>query len=120
MEPVVLALASNESYFPGLYCAIASALGYLDPKREVDVKVLDGGLSRSSLDTLSKLVGRMGKHTRLDFVTVDPSIFGNATLGPGPIAHGLLPDIATTLAGRPAFDLSRLRRSGISRSFTAF
>ena len=66
MKPVVLTLASNESYFPGLYCAIASALGYLDPKREVDVKVLDGGLSRSSLDTLSKLVGRMGKHTRLD------------------------------------------------------
>jgi len=83
MEPVVLALASNESYFPGLYCAIASALGYLDPKREVDVKVLDGGLSQSSLDTLSKLVGRMGKRARLDIVTADPSIFGKATLGTG-------------------------------------
>ena len=82
MEPVVLAFASNESYFPGLYCAIASALGYLDPEREVDVKVLDGGLSQSSLDTISQLVGRMGKRTRLEFVTADPSIFGRATLGP--------------------------------------
>ena len=83
MEPVVLALASNESYFPGLYCAIASALGYLDPKREVDVKVLDGGLSWSSRDALFELVERMSTHTRLDFVTVDPSSFGKATLGPG-------------------------------------
>ena len=83
MEPVVLALASNESYFPGLYCAIASALGYLDPEREVAVKVLDGGLSRSSLDTLSRLVGRMRRRTRLEFVTADASIFGKATLGPG-------------------------------------
>jgi lipopolysaccharide biosynthesis glycosyltransferase len=82
MEPVVLALASNESYFPGLYCAIASALGYLDPEREIDVKVLDGGLSRSSLDTLSTLAGRMRKGTRLEFVRADPSIFGKATLGP--------------------------------------
>lgn len=83
MKPVVLTLASNESYFPGLYCAIASALGYLDPGREVDVKVLDGGLSQSSLDTLSRLIGRMGKRACLEFVAADPSIFGKATLGPG-------------------------------------
>ena len=30
MEPVVLALASNERYFPGLYCAVASALSHLE------------------------------------------------------------------------------------------
>ena len=83
MEPVVLALASNESYFSGLYCAVASALSYLDPEREVDVKVLDGGLSRSSLDTLSQLVGRVRKRTRLEFVRADASIFGRATVGPG-------------------------------------
>ncbi|MGE5209471.1 MAG: glycosyltransferase family 8 protein [Alphaproteobacteria bacterium] len=83
MEPVVLALASNESYFPGLYCTIASALAYLDPEREVDVNVLDGGLSQSSLDTLSSLVQRIRKHARLEFVTSDASIFDKATLGPG-------------------------------------
>jgi hypothetical protein len=33
MEPVVLALASNERFFPGLYCAVASALSHLDPTR---------------------------------------------------------------------------------------
>jgi lipopolysaccharide biosynthesis glycosyltransferase len=83
MEPVVIALASNERYFPGLYCAVASALSQLDATREVDLKVLDGGISRASTEALSRLVGRVSKSVRLQFVTVDPSIFGKATLGPG-------------------------------------
>ena len=55
MEPVVLALASNERYFPGLYCAVASALSHLDATREVDLKVLDGGISQTSRDTLFEI-----------------------------------------------------------------
>ena len=47
MEPVVIALASNERYFPGLYCAVASALSHLDRTREVNLKVLDGGISQT-------------------------------------------------------------------------
>ena len=83
MEPVVIALASNERYFPGLYCAVASALGHLCSERQVDLKVLDGGISRTSRDTLSRLIKRVGERVRLEFVTVDPSVFGRATLGPG-------------------------------------
>ena len=83
LEPVVLALASDEVYFPGLYCAVASALSAVDPERKVEVKVLDGGLSPLSRDTLAKLIGRIGKNARLDFVRADPSIFGKAILGPG-------------------------------------
>jgi len=83
MEPVVLALASNERYFPGLYCAVASALSYLDPTREVDLKVLDGGLSPESRSALSRMVEGLGECVRLEFVTVDPSVFSKATLGPG-------------------------------------
>jgi lipopolysaccharide biosynthesis glycosyltransferase len=83
MEPVVLALASNERYFPGLYCAVASALSHLDAARKVELKVLDGGISQTSKNTLSKLIDRVGESVRLEFVTVDPSVFGNATLGPG-------------------------------------
>jgi lipopolysaccharide biosynthesis glycosyltransferase len=82
-KPVVIALASNERYFPGLYCAVASALSHLEPAREVELKVLDGCVSRASRDTLSSLIDRLSKSVRLEFVTVDPSIFGNATLGPG-------------------------------------
>ncbi len=83
LEPVILALTSDERYFPGLYCAVASALSAVDSARRVDVKVLDGGLSQASRDTLASLIDRIGKHAQLDFVKADPSIFDKATLGPG-------------------------------------
>ena len=83
LEPVVLALTSDEGYFPGLYCAIASALSAVEPARKVDVKVLDGGLSQASRDILTSLAQRIGKRAQLDFVKADPSIFDKATLGPG-------------------------------------
>src|SRR5215471_8024335 len=83
MEPVVIALASDERYFPGLYCAIASALIHLSPARKLDVKVLDGGLSQSARRTLSRLTDRIGGDVGLEFVTADASVFGAATLGPG-------------------------------------
>jgi lipopolysaccharide biosynthesis glycosyltransferase len=82
-EPVVVALSSDERYFPGLYCAVASALSAVDPVRKVDVKVLDGGLSQSSRDTLSRLIDRISRDVGLEFVTADASVFGTATLGPG-------------------------------------
>jgi lipopolysaccharide biosynthesis glycosyltransferase len=83
MEPVVIALASDERYFPGLCCTIASAVSHLNPARKLDVKVLDGGLSQSSRNTLSRLTDRIGGDVGLEFVTADPSVFGAATLGPG-------------------------------------
>ena len=83
MESVVLALASNERYFPGLYCAVASTLSHLESTREVDLKVLDGGLSPKSRSALSRLTERVGECVRVEFVTVDPSVFSKATLGPG-------------------------------------
>ena len=82
MEPVVIALASNERYFPGLYSAVASALSHLDSTREVDLKVLDGGVSKHSKNILCRLVERYGKGVRLQFVAVDESLFRDATLGP--------------------------------------
>src|SRR5438876_11375373 len=83
MEPVALAQASNEHYFPGLYCAVTSALCHLDPAREADVRVIDGGISDKSRGILSDLVGRFGRKCRLAFVAVDQTIFRGATLGPG-------------------------------------
>jgi lipopolysaccharide biosynthesis glycosyltransferase len=83
MKPVVIALASNERYFPGLCCAIASALSHLNPARKLDVRVLDGGLSQSSRDTLSRLSDRISGDGGLEFVTADASVFDAATLGPG-------------------------------------
>ena len=83
MEPVVIALASNERYFTGLYCAVASALSHLDSTREVDLKVLDAGIFKHSKNTLCRLAERHGKVVRLQFVAVDDSLFRDATLGPG-------------------------------------
>lgn len=83
MEPVVVALASNERYFPGLYCAVASALTHLDPAREIDLKVLDGGISASSRNVLSQYVARFPRSVRFEFVPIDVSIFRDATVGPG-------------------------------------
>ena len=83
MEPIVLALASNERYFPGLYCAVASALTHLDPAREIDLKVLDGGISDSSRNVLSQFVARFQRSVRFEFVPIDVSIFRGATVGPG-------------------------------------
>src|SRR6516162_7151572 len=82
MSAIVIALASNERYFPGLYCAVASALSHLDSTREVDLKVLDGGISKHSKDALCRLVGGFGRIVRLQFVAVDDSVFHEATLGP--------------------------------------
>jgi len=83
MEPIVLALASNERYFPGLYCALASALSHLDSTREVDVRVLDGGISKHSKNILSRLVEGYRNVVTLQFVAVDDSVFRDAILGPG-------------------------------------
>jgi len=83
MKSVVLALASNERYVPGLYCAVASALSHLASTREVDLKVLDGAISKHSKNTLCRLVERYGNVVRLQFVAVDESLFRHATLGPG-------------------------------------
>ena len=83
MEPVVLALASNERYFPGLYCAVASALNHVSWKTSVNLRVLDGGISQASKDRLERLVDRFGNQVRLKFVPVDESVFRGATLGPG-------------------------------------
>jgi lipopolysaccharide biosynthesis glycosyltransferase len=83
MEPVALALASNERYFPGLYCAVASALSCLQLTRKVELKVLDGGISPTSRDTLSRLIDCIGERVRLEFVPIDESVFRGATRGPG-------------------------------------
>ncbi len=83
MNPVVIALASNERYFPGLYCAVASAMRYVTAERPVDLRVLDGGISQASKNMLSRLAAKFGETIRLEFVAVDDSVFRGTMLGPG-------------------------------------
>jgi lipopolysaccharide biosynthesis glycosyltransferase len=49
----------------------------------VDLRVLDGGISQSSRNTLSRLAKRFGESVRLEFVPVDDSVFRGTTSGPG-------------------------------------
>jgi lipopolysaccharide biosynthesis glycosyltransferase len=97
MEPVVLAFASDERYFPGLYCAVASALNHVSWKTSVNLWVLDGGISQPSKDRLEGLVDGFGNQVRLKFVPVNESVFRRATLGPGEsymtYCRILLPDL---------------------------
>ena len=97
MEPMILALVSNERYFPGLYCAVASALRHLDAARELNLKVLDGGISQTSRAILERLVNGFGKPVRLELLPIDESVFRGATLGPGQshmaYCRILLPDL---------------------------
>ncbi len=83
MNPVVIALASNERYFPGLYCAVAGALNHMAAGRSVELWVLDGGISQSSKNILTRLADSFDKSVQLQFVPVDDSIFLGTTPGPG-------------------------------------
>ncbi|NEQ81397.1 MAG: glycosyltransferase family 8 protein, partial [Moorea sp. SIO2I5] len=82
-QPVVLTLASNQRYFPGLYCAIASSLAHMNPNRQVKIFVLDGGLFEQSKSKLVQLTQSYQKRVTIKFITVDESTFQAATLGPG-------------------------------------
>jgi lipopolysaccharide biosynthesis glycosyltransferase len=83
LDPVVLIFASNERYFPGLYCAVASALAYLKPERKVKVYILDGGLSESSKLKLIQVAQSYGERVYIEFVAINTCTFQEATLGPG-------------------------------------
>src|SRR5690348_14181471 len=83
MDRVVIALASDNRYFPGLYCAVASALLQLNPARTLDVHVLDGGLAQSSRDTLLRFTDRVDRDVAVKFITADASGFHGAPPGPG-------------------------------------
>ena len=120
LEPVVLALTSDENYFPGLYCAVASALSAMDPAREVDVKGLDGGLSQASRDTLARLIERIGKHAQLDFVKAYPLIFDKATLGPRRSHMTYCRILLPQLVKVPRLIDLRLRQFGLPRSIGPF
>src|SRR2546430_17319797 len=101
MEPVVLAFASNERYFPGLYCAVASALNHVSWKTSVNLWVLDGGISQASKDRLERLGERFCNQVSLKFVPVDESVFWGATLGPRETPMTFLPVFSATLPNWP-------------------
>ncbi len=58
-----LALGANERYFPGLYCAVGSALRSLGSGYRAMVHVIDAGVSAESRKTLEDLVDTGNEHS---------------------------------------------------------
>jgi lipopolysaccharide biosynthesis glycosyltransferase len=80
--PITVALASDERYFPGLKCAVASIMRSADPSRELQFHVLDGGIEESSKQSLGELLGtRPG--TTISWLPLNDEVFKHAHLGPG-------------------------------------
>jgi lipopolysaccharide biosynthesis glycosyltransferase len=96
-EPVLIALASNERYFPGLYCAVASALLTVAPTRRAALQILDGGVSTCSKARLERMVSLIRPDTATKWLPVDEALFHEAPLGPGnsrmAYARIVLPDL---------------------------
>ena len=82
-EPVLLALASNDRYFPGLYCTVVSVLLTLAPTRRAALHILDGGVSTSSKARLERMVSHIRPDTAIEWLPIDETLFNEAPLGPG-------------------------------------
>ena len=95
--PIVIALASNQSYFPGLYCTVASLLLHSAPERPVDLYVLDGGVTGASKDLLQSAVNSFRSNTTITWIPVAEEQFSYAVRGPGnsrmAYVRLLLPDL---------------------------
>ena len=96
-EPVLLALASNENYFPGLYSTIASMLLTLAPARRAALNILDGGVSQLSKTRLDRMISTIRPDTTTKWIQINETEFHEAPLGPGSsrmtYARVALPDL---------------------------
>jgi lipopolysaccharide biosynthesis glycosyltransferase len=58
-----VALCANERYFPGLFCAIGSALRSLGLGYRLQIHLIDAGIAESSKQRLEQLVTEYGDHS---------------------------------------------------------
>lgn len=81
--PVVVALASNERYFPGLYCTVVSLLLHLDSRRTASFYILDGGIAEESKARLGDVAERIRPGARIEWLQIDEALFKEAQVRPG-------------------------------------
>jgi maltose O-acetyltransferase len=65
---LAIALAGDEHYVPGLFVSLASVLTHLPAELELDVVVIDEGLSGATHEALRSLVSRAAPEARLKVV----------------------------------------------------
>lgn len=63
MTKLELAFCANSRFFPGLACALASALRYLPQNTRASVHVIDAGLASAERAVLEAMVSRFGRHS---------------------------------------------------------
>ncbi|WP_437191427.1 glycosyltransferase family 8 protein [Planctomicrobium sp. SH527] len=81
-NPVVIVLAANERYAPGLQCALWTILCHASPNRFLSFHLLDGGLSRDSRELAERLISTR-EAAEFHWHSVDDAVFRHAHL-----AHG--------------------------------
>jgi lipopolysaccharide biosynthesis glycosyltransferase len=81
--PVIVALSSNERYFPGLYCTVVSLLLNLDPRRTASFFILDGGITKESKARLEDVARRIRPETLIEWLQIDEALFKDAQVRPG-------------------------------------
>ena len=84
LQPLCLALASDQAYLPGLLISAASAALHCDPQRDLEIHIFDGGIQDASWQRLQALLRRC--HPRLSLQRLplrDSPIFQVRDHGPG-------------------------------------
>lgn len=82
-ERIHITTAANENYAPGLLVTVASMLASMDPKIELTLHFLNGGVSPSTMEKLKRMCKSIHAHCTLVDVPLDESLFAGANLGPG-------------------------------------
>ncbi|HRU05417.1 MAG TPA: glycosyltransferase family 8 protein [Candidatus Brocadiia bacterium] len=67
---IIVALAADEAYFPGLLTTVVSIVCSTDPHTPLDFRVLDGGLRDGSWARLMRVAGRYGRDARFERIPV--------------------------------------------------
>ncbi len=63
-EPITIVTACDENYLPAAAAALVSVASSVDSNRELDIYVLDGGVSPTSKSKLKQSCARFGRHIR--------------------------------------------------------
>lgn len=75
--------AANENYAPGLLVTVASMLESLNPKVEVTLHFMNGGVSEQTMSRMMRICSSLHAHCTLVDIPLDEELFAGANLGPG-------------------------------------
>lgn len=78
-----LVLSSNENYADGMLVTVASTLKSLNPKAEITIHFLNGGISQKTRARLDKICTTLHRNCRWENIEINDQSFQEFTPGPG-------------------------------------